>query len=350
MYKEKELPAPDAEKGRCFLFLGPEIGEKNEAITEIRRSLETGPGGNRTLEETSFYAGESTANDMSAALRNASLFSDTRLFLIKNADLIKDKNDTELLASYIRSPQQGTTVIFLSDEIKISKVLEDAVPPNNKRIFWELFENRKGPWIRDFFRQKGCRISDGGITIVLELVENNTEALKRECGRLALFYGQDRLIDTADVEECLSHTREESSFTLFSRIAAGDLSKCLESLHSLRGTKETFQSILSGLTWCFRRLRDYQTLLEAGVLPPGIGKPGDLEFKKIGLGSLKNRADYVEANRRYGRGAADRFLSLTAEYDAALRRGGTQLETLLFEMFFIKLVNSGRSDQAWGAR
>lgn len=341
---------PDSENGRCFLFLGPELGEKNEAVTEIRRNLEAGPGGNRTLEETSFYAGESTASDMSAALRNASLFSDTRLFLIKNAELIKDKGDTELLSSYIRSPQAGTTVIFLSDETKIAKSLEDAVPPNNKRIFWELFENRKGPWVRDFFRQKGCRISDGGITTVLELVENNTDALKRECGRLALFYGQDRLIDTADVEECLSHTREESSFTLFSRIASGDLSKCLESLHTLLGAKESFQAILGGLTWCFRRLRDYQALVEAGVLPPGIGKPGDLEFKKIGLGSLKSRADYVQADQRYGRGAADRFLSLAAEYDTALRTGGTPLETLLLEMFLIKLVNGTHPGQPWGAR
>jgi DNA polymerase-3 subunit delta len=336
----------DAKKCPCFLFLGPELGEKNEAVEEIRRRLGAGPDGSGGPEETRFYAGESAVSDISAALRNASLFSERRLFLIKNAELVKEKNDAELLASYVRSPQTGTTVVFLSDETRVSKLLEDAVPPENKRIFWELFENRKGPWVRDFFRQEGCRISDEGIAAVLELVENNTEVLKRECGRLALFYGGDRLIGAGDVEECLSHTREESSFTLFSRIAAGDLSRCLESLHTLLGTKETFQSILGGLTWCFRRLRDYQALVESGVLPPGLGRAGDLEFKKIGLGSLKSRADYVQADQRYGRGAADRFLSLAAEYDTALRTGGGALETLLLELFLVKLVNSARPDQA----
>jgi DNA polymerase-3 subunit delta len=335
----------NSNKGRCFLFLGPEIGEKNEAVEDIRRNM--GAEGSRALEETSFYAGESAAGDISAALRNASLFSDLRLFLIKNAELIKEKHDTELLSSYIKSPLAGTTVIFLSDEIKVAKALEDAVPPDGKRIFWELFENRKGPWVRDFFRREGCRISDEGIAAVLELVENNTEALRRECGRLALFYGKDRPIEAEDVEECLSHTREESSFTLFSRIAAGDLSKCLESLHTLLGAKESFQSILGGLSWCFRRLRDSQALVESGVLPPGVGRAGDVEFKKIGLGSLKSRGDYVQANQRYGRGAADRFLSLAAEYDTALRTGGGPLETLLLEMFLIKLVNGS---QVWGTR
>jgi DNA polymerase-3 subunit delta len=337
------LPALDVRKGHCFLFLGPELGEKNDAVAEIRRSLGAGPNGPRTLEETSFYAGESAASDISAALRNASLFSDFRLFLVKNADQIKDKSDTELLSSYIKSPQAGTTLILLSDETKVAKALEDAVPPANKRIFWEFFENRKGPWVRDFFRGQGCRVSDGGIAAILELVENNTDALRRECGRLALYYGKDRLIDTGDVEECLSHTREESSFTLFSRIASGDLSKCLESLHTMLGAKESFQSILGGLAWCFRRLRDYQALLESGVLPPGTGKAGDIEFKKIGLGSLKSRADYVRADQYYGRGAADRFLSLTAEYDTALRTGGGPLETLLLELFLVKLVNSARA-------
>jgi DNA polymerase-3 subunit delta len=331
----------DNEKGRCFLFLGPELGEKDDAVREIRRNLGGGPGGHP--EETSFYAGEHAAGDISAALRNASLFSDQRLVLIKNADLIKDKNDIELLASYIRSPQAGTTVIFLSDEIKVAKALDDAAAPDSKRIFWELFENRKGPWVRDFFRREGCRISDEGIAVVLELVENNTEALKRECGRLALFYGKDRLIGAEDVEEWLSHTREESSFTLFSRIAAGDLTKCLESLHTLLGAKESFQSILGGLSWCFRRLRDYQALVESGAVPPDGGRGGDFEFKKIGLGSVKSRGDYIQADRRYGRGAADRFLSLAAEYDTALRTGGGPLETLLLEMFIIKLVNGLRS-------
>jgi DNA polymerase-3 subunit delta len=325
------LSAKDIEAGCCFLFLGPELGERDDAVAEIRKSLGGGKAA-AAIEETSFYAGETPASDISDVLRNGSLFADTRLFLIKNSELIKKKEETDLLASYIKSPQSGTVVILLSDETRIAKPLEDAVPSKNKRIFWELFENRKSAWVRDFFRREGCRISDEGVTTVLELVENNTEALKRECGRLMLFLGKNREIGGDEVEKWLSHTREESSFTLFSRIAAGDLSKSLESLHALLGAKESFQGIMGGLCWCFRRLRDYQGLLESGN-----GRPDDFEFKKIGLGSLKARADYIEAARRYGSDAAGRFLALAAEYDIRLRAGGTTLETLLLEMFLCKI-------------
>jgi DNA polymerase-3 subunit delta len=311
------------------------LGEKDDAVAEIRRSLGGG------LEETSFYAGETPVSGISAALRNGSLFADTRLFLVKNIEAVKKKEDLELLASYIRSPGQGTVVILLSDETRVPKALEDAVPPANKRIFWELFENRKAGWVRDFFRREGCRVSDEGIARILELVENNTEALRRECGRLAQFLGTEKIIGAGDAEEWLSHSREESSFTLFSRLASGDLSKSIESLHALLGAKESFQSILGGLGWCFRRLRDYQSLAEAGRLTGG--RSDDFELKKIGLSSPKGREDYQRADRFYGPGAADRFLSLTAEYDIRLRSFGGALEALLLEIFLYKLVNSRKA-------
>jgi DNA polymerase-3 subunit delta len=322
--------APDA--GCYYLFLGPELGEKDDAVKEIRQSL-----GTAGLEETRFYAGDTPAVEIGAALRNGSLFSESRLFLIKNIEALKKKEELELLVSCVKSPQRGTVVILLSDETKVSKTLEDAVPPGNRRIFWELFENRKAGWVRDFFRREGCRISDEGISRVLELVENNTEALKRECGRLARFLGKEKIIEADDVEEWLSHSREESSFTLFSRLALGDLSRSLESLHALLGAKESFQSILGGLGWCFRRFRDYQGLAESGRLTGD--RSDDFELKKIGLSSPKGREDCRQAGRVYGPGAADRFLALIAEYDIRLRSSGAALESLLLELFLCKIIN-----------
>jgi DNA polymerase-3 subunit delta len=339
-------------QGRCFLFLGPELGEKDDAVAEIRRSLgssgadSAGPGflDKNGLEESSFYAGDTPATEIGAALRTGSLFTDTRLFLIKNIEVVKKKEELELLISCVRSPRQGTVIILLSDETRAPKALEDAVPPANRRIFWELFENRKTDWVRDFFRREGCRVSDEGIARILELVENNTEALRRECGRLARFLGNGRVIGADDVEEWLSHSREESSFTLFSRLATGDLSGGLESLHALLGAKESFQGILGGLGWCFRRLRDYQILAESGKLTGD--RSDDFELKKIGLSSPKSRGDYQQANRVYGPGAADRFLSLTAEYDIRLRSSGGALEVLLLEMFLYKITSSRNLDRA----
>ncbi|MDR3171654.1 MAG: DNA polymerase III subunit delta [Treponema sp.] len=332
-------------KGSCFLFLGPEIGEKQDAINEIRQRLRregAAPAKTKgrakagaveaevSLEETSFYAGETPVQELVSVLRNGSLFSDTRLIFIKNAELLKKKEEVELLASYMADPQADTTLILISEATSLAKGLETPVPAGAKRVFWELFENRKQEWVASFFRRAGCRIGEDAIETLLELVENNTDALRQACSRLMLFLGKGAVLTGADVEQWLSHTREESAFTLFSRIAAGDLAKSLESLHTLLMAKESPVTIMAGLTWCFRKLRDYLFLVESG-------NPGDTDFKKIGLTSVKARKDYEAASRRYNSATVNVCLSLTAQYDILIRSNGPSLETILMDLYLYKL-------------
>jgi DNA polymerase-3 subunit delta len=315
-------------KGRSYLYLGPEIGEKQDAVAELRRQL-----GGDAVEYSSFYAGETPVTGMVAALRNGSLFADTRLFLIKNAEALKaaeskKKADVELLASYMEAPRDDTVLVLISDEIKLDARLEKAAGPANKRIFWELFENRKTAWVENFFRREGFRITAAGVEAVLELVENNTDALRRECSRLMLFLGKDSPVDAADVEKWLTHMREESAFTLFSKIASGDLTRAVEILRTLLAAKEPAPAIIACLASCFRKLRAYRRLTDAGV-------NDEFEFKKIGLASSRLRKDYAAAA---GRNLdAGRCLALAAECDLRIRSAGTAAEAVLMDLLVCKL-------------
>jgi DNA polymerase-3 subunit delta len=314
-------------KGRCFLFLGPELGEKLDAVEELRREMKAASGA--APEESSFYAGETPMTDIVSVLRNGSLFAESRLIFIKNAEAVK-KEDAELLASYMKNPQTDTTLILLSEASSLAKALETAAG-GNKRVFWELFENQKTRWVASFFQREGCRITEDGIAAILELVENNTEALRRECSRLILFLGKERPAGAAEVEAWLSHTREESAFTLFSRIAEGDLTKSLETLHTLLAAKTAPQAILAGLAWCFRRLRDYRSLVDSGVTDR-------FEFKKMGFSSPQAQRDYSLASRLYPR--PDSCLALTAEFDILTRSAGSALDPLLMDLYLYKLITA----------
>ncbi|MDR0455188.1 MAG: DNA polymerase III subunit delta, partial [Treponema sp.] len=275
--------------GGAYIFLGPETGKKQDAIEEIRKKIAAANG---PPEETSFYAGETPLVEIANAAQNHSLFAQSRLFIIKNAEQIKKKEDIALIASCMREPESETVLILLSDEFKLAAGLDDCVPKENRKVFYELFESEKSEWLRSFFRREGYRIDSDGIDVILEMVENNTDALRRECSRLMLFLPKDRPAGAADIEKWLSHNREESAFTLFSRIAAGDASKAVESLHTLLAAKESAQGILASLAWCFRKLRDYLALSKNG-------EPNSFELKKIGLSSPKARDDYAAAARRY---------------------------------------------------
>jgi len=174
-----------------------------------------------------YYAGETPLAEIISALRTASLFAAARIFFIKRCEGIKKKDELTLLSSYLASQADDTILILISDETSVAKALEQAISPAQKKVFWELLDNRKREWVENFFRKEGFKIGSDAVEAVLEMVENNTAALQQECSRLILFLDKDREVSPDDVERWLSHTREESVFTLFSRIASGDLSRSL---------------------------------------------------------------------------------------------------------------------------
>lgn len=316
----------------AYIFLGPELGKRNDAVDSVRKKF---PG----AEESVFYSGETSADTIANSMQNHSLFADSRLFIIKNAELIKKKDDADLIASCIKNLNNNTAVILLSDEIRLASALDDAVPKSNKQVFYELFERDKIEWVRSFFSRHGYNIDKEGIDTILELVENNTDALKRECSRFIYFLPKGTPVKAADIEKWLSHNREESAFTLFTRIAAGDLSKALETLASLLDSKESSQSVLAGLAWCFRKLDDYLALLERG------GTPDNMELKKIGLSSPKAREDYSAAARRYNTAAVQTCLSLTAEYDILLRSPAAALEKILMDRYILSVFKAALNNR-----
>jgi DNA polymerase-3 subunit delta len=305
---------------RAFLFLGPELGKKLDALNELRAEM--------PFEETTFYAGETPVSHIVSVIKNGSLFSQARLVIVKNADQIKKKDECELLASCLENPGEDTVLVLMSDETRLERRLEAAAPKTGKRVFWELFEKEKHEWVASFFRREGCKIDPGGVAAILEMVENNTDALGRECARLALFLGKDCLITADDVEQCLSRTREESAFTLFAAAARGNLQTSLEIARALLSAKQKVPAILAGLAWCFRKLREYQALVKRGA--------DEFELKKMGLGSPKVRADYVAAARRWNAAAVP--LALIGDYEYRFRSSPSGFEEIIMDTLICTLT------------
>jgi len=323
-----------------YIFLGPELGKKKEAVNNLKEKFKN----TQETEEFIYYADETPTNRIADTLQNKSLFTEKQIVIVKNAETIKKKDDVELLVSCINNIEKNTLFILLSDENRIDSGFEKAKA--NQQVFYEMFDRDKIEWVRDFFRREGLNIDKNGIDVILELVENNTDALKRECSRLINFTkgqsetssgGKDQPIDVQDIEKWLSHNREESAFTLFSRIAAGDLSKALESLTVMLAAKERAQVILAGLTWCFNKLRDYLSLVESGNVN------NSFELKKIGVNSPKAKDDYAAASRRYTIESTEACLALTAKYDILLRSPVAVMENILMHRYILAVINQGKN-------
>lgn len=326
------MPAEPA----LWLFTGPEIGERNAAVEQVRASAAKQCG---NLDTHSLYANDVRMGDVVSLLQNGALFADARFVVLRNAEAIKKKEDIEMLSAWAgESGGAGDAfLVLVSDEIGVDKKVEALVPKDRKRIFWELFENRKEQWVSDFFRKEGYGIEGDAVQVILEMVENNTEALREACSRFTLFFPSGTRISAADAESILAHTREESPFSLFDRLVAGDLEGSLEILQKLSLSRDSSPvQTVAGLTFCFRRLADWHALA-------GAGSTDEFSLKKAGFTGKRAIEQYRAAARRWDRETVARILALLASTDLGMRTDGTALQDCRMELcLYAILMRRGR--------
>ena len=310
-----------------FLLLGPEAGEKDRFIKGIKQNLEKKAGGN--LESYSYYPYETSMADVVSGMRNGSLFSQDKLVRIGNVEDLK-KEGLDALTDYCANPAEGVTLLLLSDEIKISERLQKLIPKANRRIFWELFENQKQGWINSFFREQGMEIHPDALELLLDLVDNNTLDLKEACQRLALSLaseGDGYTVSPEDVESRVLHSKEENVFSLFAKIAAGELQASLDICTKLieSGSGQAV-GILGGLVWQFRRLHTLRLMLDSNFSL-------DDALARTGIKGKRNGQIYSKGCETYSAEELGRILALQARYDGLLRSTPSEAHQHLLGMF-----------------
>ncbi len=335
-----------------WLFLGPEIGNKNDEIKQIRTIAKKELG---DVDEDHFYANETSVSEMLSLLQNGSLFSAGRFVILRNAELIKKKEDIALLDEWVtatgkKSKTENTAwLVLVSDEISVDKKLENLIPKQHKKVFWELFENQKTEWLRNWFSKEGFTIDADAIDTILELIENNTETLKNECARFSLCFEKGRSITVDDVETVLSHSREESPFTLFSTMCEKDksptdrLSSSLSILQHIRNSKESsYVQLLAALAFCFRKLKAWHTLYQENPYP------SDFDLKIKGFSSKKMQGQYASAAKLWSLKETVLCLSLLSQTDMKIRTTGNTIEEIaLQELLYSLIIKKGRELQVY---
>lgn len=332
-----------------YLLTGPEIGERNDYIEKLKADVKKRFGAS---DDYLFYAADTRVQDVVARLRTESLFCPATVIVLRGAEQIKLKDDIALLGEWVASvtpsakntsPAESSVLILVSNAVSVDAKLEKLVPKEHKKIFWELFEERKEAWVQNFFRKNGYAIDADAVDTVLAMVENNTEELRNECGRFFLCFPQDHVITGADVEQLLAHNREESAFTLFDAMADADssvqkrLEGALQILQKILLTKNgNAVMLIAGLASCFRRLLAWHRLHAAGAYAD------DITLRQNGFAGKTIRAQYARAARAWTQGQAAGIVALLSKTDMEIRALGTAfVETQLTLMVYEIVVKCG---------
>ena len=205
-----------AAAGPIYLYTGPEFGKRNEAVDAVKAAHKKQFG---VIDEHSFYLLETPFSEVMTILQSGTLFSDGVCVVCKNTELIKKKDEIQMISDWLKNPEPSAILILVSDEISVDSKLEKLIPTANRKKFWEMFESDKLPWVTSYFSKNGYRIQQGAAKLILELIENNTQSLAAECSRFFVLFPKDHEITEADVDSVLTHSREENAFSLFRELA-----------------------------------------------------------------------------------------------------------------------------------
>lgn len=319
------------------LYLGPEEGDKYDAINELRSALRSRHG--EDLEEYNFYAFETPASHVTGILQNGSLFGNAAYVRYRSVEQLKRKEDIAAIVTYAKNPVPDTVLVLESSEISVHRELERAVGSKFKKIFWEMFEDQKSGWLHGYFRRHNVQIEDEAVELMLELVQNNTMELRAEADRLIAFVGN--TITTADVDRYIYHAKEENVFTLYDAIIQRDLDHALEIVQTLLVNTDAVQ-ILGGLAWQFDRLYAYQTLRGEGV-------PDGRLFEELGrfLGqavkSKRAQKGLRVAAQQYSLADCSAIKLLNGDVDALLRSVAAPLHGHVLQQYLYSvIVRNGR--------
>lgn len=334
-----------------YLLLGPEKGLKEDFIKKIRSQL--GP-----CDVSKFYTFDDYEAEFYAQLNNNDLFADHKLVILDEVQGIKTADKVKPLVQYIQNPSDCATLIMTSTELYVNSSIMGAVESQGKEYvqkFYEMFESKKNEWLSSYFRRNGLSIENRAITAIIEKVENNIQEFENTCSQMVVYLNtipDKNTVTYEDVEDFLSHTREEDEFSLFSYIAKGKLESALECLHTLLRTKDASTvtaMCASRLSSYFRRALSVQINVQNGLgMSLRYGEDNKAFSTKVFEGDRpismpKDREIYRDACLRYSQKDMERILVTLAEYDIKIKEIGTSMQSIMMEKCIVDVIcNKGR--------
>ena len=318
-----------------YLLLGPELGEKKEFIKSIKIKMEK--KFSSPPEEYTFYPYDTEAGEILSTLQNISLFSSSKLVILNNFSEMK-KKDTDLIVEYLKKPAEDSCLVLSDDGVRADGRIEKLIPPSNKKIFWEMFENRKKSWIMNFFKKENIIIESNAVDFLSDMLESSTDVLAEECSKLILFFNPGETVTEERIESFFYDRREENVFSLFERMAGCDLQKSIETAKNifLSGESNPVQ-LLAGLLWQLRTLYQLKILTDER-------KPFPEACQALKIRSKKMQKTYQAGLNNYSASEIESLISMIAEYDVFFRNVRQEIQHIMFPVFVFCFIKKKGED------
>ena len=307
-------------KGKIFLFLGEEEGEKDKSINRILSYVFT-ENTDRSQNTGRFYINEdkNAQEEFIAAADFAlsgSMFSDRRVCIIRNIENLKVNDTTRnIMDDLITSTPEGTILIMTSMLNQPPAYIEKKYDTVEVIQYWKNFDSDLFNYIRKILTDRRIRFDDRIIPLMIELTGNDIKKIDELLDLILISSGdidlnENLLRDIAGDIRDVSIFEFTDSLFLKEKKSLAYLKKLLDA-----GTAELL--ILNMIVRQADSLEKYYGLLEEKLTH-------EEAIAKLGLSASRLRRDRFNAIiKKTSRSNLNTIYPLIARTEYSIKTGGS---------------------------
>lgn len=243
------------------------------------------------------------------------------------------------LGEIIRKMPQSTVLILVDAEIKGKNSMLKKLEPLLKelkstavvKVFPLLKLGELKAWVKKRVSEESADISNGAVTLLVELIGSNLWNMSNEILKLAL-YVQGRAINEQDVADLTDYSRESNIFVLVDAIVEGKNKLAQQMLYQMYESGSSPSYILSMIT------RQFRLIAQALELDPGL--TGWQIQNKLGLSGYPLEKTLKQA-RSYDMSQVSRAYAEMIQTDMAIKNGKYSDNQLALEFMFLSIGRTG---------
>jgi DNA polymerase-3 subunit delta len=219
-----------------------------QKIDSIKAQYVDKTGGDADMQ--TFDMSEHNLSDLLNAFSVVPMFVSSRLFIVRNLDILKLTKDQ--LHKLIDAVSDSTNVVVVDSKPDKRSVYFKAISKlKNAKYFGNLSPQKLVSWIRDRTQELGGSIDNTAINLLIERVGNDQWQLDQELRKLTNFNSQ---ITKESIEQLVVPNLTQSAFMMIDAIVRKDAKKASEIYEHLITQGEADQMILGAITYQYRMM------------------------------------------------------------------------------------------------
>jgi DNA polymerase-3 subunit delta len=324
-----------------YLVAGEERFLVDQAVRALRAAALA--GGEPSLNEDQFTAGEVDVGRVLAAVRTAPMLAARRLVLVRSVERWEGKapkdapsdrapvGALDALADYAADPSPTAVLALVGAKVDTRRRLVTALKKHGGWVGCDRLDDAAlARWVAQQVAARGCRLAAGVADLLVQVAGPELGSLADAVERLCLFVGQGGTVDEAVVSDVVVRVRETSVFALVDAVGRRDAGAALARLGEVFDPRTGGLPLVGLLAWSVRQLLSFEAALRSGARPEDAAKAA-------GVPPFRAR-DLAARLRGLSRIELERWLAALAEADLALkgsrRPARAVLETLLLAMAY----------------